>query len=139
MLPGSMARELGRAELPGGGASEGADHTLARGGKVIGCESTEVGLDDPTRDRGICSVDQVFHELDRVTARHVRELARGGSLSGVYAYEDGALATFQAAKAAGLKTVYDLPIGHWRAAQRIFAEEAERVPEWAATLVGRGR
>ena len=37
-----------------------------------------------------------------------------------------------------MKCFYDLPIGYWRAGQRIFAEEAERVPAWAATLTGRG-
>jgi glycosyltransferase involved in cell wall biosynthesis len=31
---------------------------------------------------------------------------------------------------------YDLPIGYWRAAHRILSEEAERRPEWAATMPG---
>jgi glycosyltransferase involved in cell wall biosynthesis len=32
--------------------------------------------------------------------------------------------------------LYDLPIGYWRAGQRIFAEEAVRQPDWASTLGG---
>ncbi len=29
-----------------------------------------------------------------------------------------------------------MPIGYWRVGQKIFAEEAEREPEWASTLTG---
>src|SRR5262249_23098752 len=54
----------------------------------------------------------------------------------VYAYEDVALETFRAARERGMHRVYDLPIGYWRAAQRIFAEETESQPEWAPTLTG---
>jgi len=53
-----------------------------------------------------------------------------------YAYEDGALESFGAARDRGLKRIYDLPIGYWRVGQKIFAEEKEREPEWAPTLTG---
>jgi glycosyltransferase involved in cell wall biosynthesis len=57
-------------------------------------------------------------------------------LQAVYAYEDGALRTFQAAQALGLRRIYDLPIGYWRAARRIFEQERELQPAWACTLTG---
>ena len=85
-------------------------------------------------ETGIFSVDGVYRDLDRAAAR--RLLARPGFFSGVYAYEDGAVETFATARARGLATLYDLPIGYWRAARRILAEEAERSPEWAGTLGG---
>lgn len=84
------------------------------------------------RETGPFSVDAVYHSLDR---RVATRLPRGG-FSAVYAYEDGALASFRAARAHGLATLYDLPIGYWRAARNILLEEAEREPEWAATLHG---
>src|SRR5690606_1255034 len=43
---------------------------------------------------------------------------------------------FAAARARGVRTFYDLPIGYWRAARELLTEEAERRPEWAATLHG---
>ncbi|MBV2350345.1 glycosyltransferase family 4 protein [Synechococcus sp. HK05] len=57
-------------------------------------------------------------------------------LRSVYAYEDSALCTFQAAERLGLRRIYDLPIGYWRSAQQIFQEERELKPEWACTLTG---
>ena len=88
-------------------------------------------------EAGWCSVDAVFRGLDRAVARRVPELSHGPEgISGVYAYEDGAAATFQAARQEGLRCVYDLPIGYWTASEEIFAEEAEREPAWAATLTG---
>ena len=82
-------------------------------------------------------MDAVFRGLDRAVARRVPELLRGPEgISGVYAYEDGAAATFRAARRQGLRCVYDLPIGYWTASEEIFAEEAEREPAWAPTLTG---
>ena len=135
-LPGSVAKELGRRSYPAAVRGRVRSRPWREAGRLLAARLP--GLASLARhETGPCSVDAVFHDLDRVTARRVPRLAREGSLSGVYAYEDGALATFRAAKRAGLKTVYDLPIGYWRAGQRVFAEEAERVPEWAATLAGR--
>jgi starch synthase len=85
-------------------------------------------------ERGIFSVDSVYRDLDR---RVARRLGAANKLTGVYGYEDGVADSFVAARKVGLRTIYDLPIGHWRAAQRTFREEVEREPEWAATLTGR--
>jgi glycosyltransferase involved in cell wall biosynthesis len=57
-------------------------------------------------------------------------------LTAVYAYEDAALRTFQAAQSLGVRRIYDLPIGYWRSAQQIFQEERDLQPEWACTLTG---
>jgi alpha-maltose-1-phosphate synthase len=84
-------------------------------------------------ETGIFSIDAVFRELDRNVAEHLRKI---DNVRSVYAYEDGALQTFQAAQDRDLQRIYDLPIGYWRVGQRIFVEEAEREPEWAPTLTG---
>ena len=82
---------------------------------------------------GIFSVDAVYRALDRRVAREVENAA---CLSAVYCYEDGAAATFAAARDRGLRCIYDLPIGYWRAAHAVYGDEAEREPEWASTLSG---
>jgi starch synthase len=82
---------------------------------------------------GMFGIDAVLQDLDRKVAARLRH-AR--NLTGVYAYEDGALESFRAAKDRGIHCIYDLPIGHWRAAQQIYREEMERQPEWAETLTG---
>jgi glycosyltransferase involved in cell wall biosynthesis len=63
-------------------------------------------------------------------------VGRAENLSAVYAYEDGAAATFSAARTRGLRCIYDLPIGYWRAAHALYDEEKDREPEWASTLSG---
>ena len=84
-------------------------------------------------ESAVFSIDSVFHAMDRHMARRVVPRLRP---SLVYAYEDGAVETFRAAKEFGSKGVYELPIGYWRAAHAIFREEREREPEWAPTLDG---
>jgi alpha-maltose-1-phosphate synthase len=84
-------------------------------------------------ETGWCSVDAVYRDLDRHIAERVATI---DGLSGVYAYEDGAAATFTAARKCGLRRVYDLPIGYWRAFDAICAEEQHLAPAWAGTLVG---
>jgi glycosyltransferase involved in cell wall biosynthesis len=81
---------------------------------------------------GFCGIDAIYSSLDHAVSRCVGN----GKFRAVYCYEDGALETFRAAKACGLKCIYDLPIAHWKAARRLLAEEAERLPEWACTLDG---
>ena len=82
---------------------------------------------------GPLSIDAVYRSFDRHLAAR---LPRMSGLQAVYAYEDGALHTFRAARRHSITTLYDLPIGYWRAAQQIFAEERELQPSWACTLTG---
>ena len=77
------------------------------------------------------SVDAVYRDLDRHVARRLRRFPQAQA---VYAYEDGAREQFRAARELGLRCIYDLPIGYWRASRAIAAEEVERRPEWAATM-----
>jgi glycosyltransferase involved in cell wall biosynthesis len=77
----------------------------------------------------------VFRHLDHSVARRI---GRNSEIRAIYAYEDGALHSFRSAEKSGARRLYDLPIGYWRAGQRIYHEEAERQPEWAATLTGTG-
>jgi glycosyltransferase involved in cell wall biosynthesis len=84
---------------------------------------------------GPLSIDAVYQSFDRQVASHL-PYAQG--LRAVYAYEDAALLTFQAAKTLGLRRFYDLPIGYWRAAQQMFEAERDLLPEWACTLTGLG-
>src|SRR5438105_10377887 len=83
------------------------------------------------QERGFLSIDAVSAALDRVVAAEIR---RNENCNLAYAYEDCAIATFEAAEDRQIPRVYDLPIGYWRVAQRIFAEEREREPEWAPSL-----
>lgn len=85
-----------------------------------------------THETGLLSVDKIYHSLDRKVAKTILKSATPPSA--VYAYEDGALQSFSAAKERKITCIYDLPIGYWRAARKIQSEEAERLPEWAATM-----
>jgi alpha-maltose-1-phosphate synthase len=83
-------------------------------------------------ETGRFSVDAVYRALDRAASQRLRS----GKFRGVYAYEDGAEFCFRVARERGLRSLYDLPIGYWRAARELLLEEAERQPEWAVTLSG---
>lgn len=85
-------------------------------------------------ESGPFSVDAIYRDLDRFVAKRV---ASRQNLTAVYCGEDGALETFRAARERGLKCIYDLPIGYWAAARRLFDEEKEIMPEFAPTLQGR--
>lgn len=82
---------------------------------------------------GPFSVDRVFHDLDKkVAARLLRTAGHGA----IYAYEDGALASFLVAERLGNRKLYELPIGYWRVSRELLEEEARLQPEWAVTLRG---
>jgi len=59
-----------------------------------------------------------------------------GKPGAVLTYEDGAESTLAAAKLAGWRSYYHLPIAYGPYARKIFADEAARLPEWAPTLQG---
>mgnify|MGYP001412546410 CR=1 FL=1 len=81
------------------------------------------------------SIDAVYTDLDKYVSHQMKDL-QGRGTRALYAYEDGAHESFTTAKLAGIHTLYDLPIGHYSAAQKLFAEEAQLEPEWAPTLTG---
>lgn len=142
-LPQSLRELLGRRSFPESVRSR--THTLpAR--EALRLLAGAAGFSS-RHETGALSVDAVFRELDKRVAqrlrkadppssRKARDSGAASNVRAVYSYEDGALQTFRAARDYNLQRMYDLPIGYWRVAQRIFAEEAEREPEWAATLTG---
>ncbi len=85
---------------------------------------------------GWASVDAVYHNLDKKVARRLSVLKEKKDITAVYAYEDGALETFKTAKKLGIKCIYDLPIAYWETSLKLLREEADRLPQWAATLGG---
>ena len=85
-------------------------------------------------ETGTFCIDAVFRAQDRIAARRLRKFPK--SYSGVYAYEDGAVETFAAARELNRRRIYDLPIAYWQTLRQLLAEEAERLPGWKITLGG---
>jgi glycosyltransferase involved in cell wall biosynthesis len=106
-------RELARVTLPKIGLKRFAEH-----------------------EHKFASIDAVYKKLDQATSKRLRRICSREAVRAVYAYEDGALATFTKAKELGLKCIYDLPIAFWETGRRLMTEEAERLPNWACTLGG---
>jgi glycosyltransferase involved in cell wall biosynthesis len=131
LLPAGLRQQLGRRELPEPLRALAHYHPWREMGRML---AAKLGWEFPCRhERGACSIDAVFQSLDRRVARRLADVR---DVNGVYAYEDGASATFEAARRRGIACIYDLPIGYWRVAHEIYAEEAEREPQWACTLSG---
>jgi glycosyltransferase involved in cell wall biosynthesis len=76
------------------------------------------------------SIIGVYQHFDGRVARRLRALHP----CGVYAYEGGALKTFEEAKRLGIPTLYELPSSYWHWEHRFQSEEAERNPEFAGLL-----
>ncbi|RZK28043.1 MAG: glycosyl transferase family 1, partial [Hymenobacter sp.] len=87
-----------------------------------------------THETGLFCVDAVYRSLDEHVATTLPPAAAQKAVDAVYAYEDGAAISFHQAKQLGLKCYYDLPIGYWRAAQRLLEPERNRWPAWEATI-----
>ena len=86
-------------------------------------------------ETGIFCVEAAIRSLDKKVAGGLKNAKKNG-IGAVYAYEDGALFSFQEARQLGLKCFYDLPTGYWRAKLRILEEEKRRFPEWQNTIPG---
>jgi glycosyltransferase involved in cell wall biosynthesis len=94
--------------------------------------SGQLGLKWTTKDEtGVFSMDAVYVSLDR---RVARRLLSSRGIEAVYAYDNGALESFRAAKNCGMKCIYEHPIVYWRKIREYQLEEAEMHPEWAPTL-----
>lgn len=74
-------------------------------------------------------IDWVYTSLDRHVAQHHLD-----QIDAVYAYEDGAAATFQAAKQRDIRCFYELPIAFHRTSRQIQQQEASLFPEFAGSL-----
>lgn len=65
----------------------------------------------------------VFHDLAVAASRWP------GSVTAVYAYEDGALRTFQRARRAGIERIWDLPLPHYATIEHLMNDERRRWPD----------
>jgi glycosyltransferase involved in cell wall biosynthesis len=88
-----------------------------------------------THELGLFSIDSSYQAFDQFVAKALSKKIKHLP-NAVYAYEDGALETFKAAKRLGITCIYDLPIAYWETGKRLMKEEADRLPKWAATLGG---
>ncbi len=132
-LPGALREELNRRAYP----LPRALLATAPLREAVRLAATRKGWHRLTaHERGWASVDAVWRETDRRTAALVAKGKDLPDLGAVYAYEDGALETFRAAKRRSLACIYDLPTGFYRAAQRLFAEERELMPAFSSSLIG---
>ena len=86
-------------------------------------------------ESGIFCIDKVYEKHDKWVSNNLAKAKKRG-LSGVYAYEDGALSTFKKAKKLGLCCIYDLPIGYWKSARLLMKKEFDINPDWSDTLTG---
>lgn len=88
-----------------------------------------------THETGCWSVDAVYRNLDATVANRLNKFSNNNPV-GIYAYEDGALQSFETAKAIGMTCFYDLPIGYWRVARQLLDEAKNKWPEWSGTITG---
>jgi len=131
LLPAGVRQQLARRSFPAELQSHLHAYPFLEYGRLL---SGRLGLGRLSRhEHGCLSVDAIYRSLDQ---RVSRRLKNGKQFTGVYAYEDGAAKTFREAKRRSIPSLYDLPIGYWRAARELLVEEAEREPEWASTLIG---
>lgn len=133
LLPGSVRNEWLRRTfaVP---AAQVRSHPMREMARLA---LPKLGFRQPVRhETGWASIDAVYQDFDRTNARRLAQLGGNSAVDAVYAYEDGALATFQQAKQMGLKCIYDLPIAYWETGRRLMLEEADRLPAWADTLGG---
>jgi len=132
VLPDSTVRELNRRSFSDVRPEQIHTVPWREVGRLM---SLRLGLSSLSRhETGAFSVDAVYRSLDHKVARRLQSRP---NVTAVYAYEDGALATFRAARERGAKTIYELPIGYWRAHRELLEEEAALEPEWANTLRGK--
>lgn len=105
-------------------------HPIKEMGRIL---STKLRLNSLiAHEKGIFCIDNVYDSIDRAVANSLLK----NKFDALYAYEDGALESFRAAKSRGINCLYDLPIGYWRAGRTLLEEERINRPEWATTLGG---
>lgn len=133
VLPQSATRELARRSFPHLRRDQLQCYPWREMGRLL---ARRFGCSHLIRhEAGPFSMDAVYQSLDRKVAAQLPSMV---TVNAVYAYEDGALATFREAQRLGMTRTYDLPIGHWRCYRELLEEEAALQPEWRLTLSGAG-
>ena len=131
ILPAKVRRQCERRSYSEQLWSRTRTRPFREGGRML---ASSMGWGWPIRHEvGPWSIDAVCRSLDSWVARRLKTVP---DLTAVYAYEDAAQATFEAAKRLGLRTVYEHPVGYWRDVQRLFQEELELNPEYAGAIAG---
>ncbi len=130
--PGRVRRAIGRRrfDVPRTRVHTRPAREMAR----LACAAA--GLNRFTAPGAPASIDAVYTDFDRHVAARIDAFPWTVAVEGIYAYEDGAAATFAAAARRRLACVYELPIAYWPTTQRLLAEEVERWPAWRPTLYG---
>jgi alpha-maltose-1-phosphate synthase len=131
LLPRSLSRELNRRTFTHVRRDQVHCYPWLEVGRLIASRFRLPGL--TRHEVGRFSVDAVYRGLDATVASRLQDTE---NVDAIYAYEDGALASFRAAKERGVRTIYELPIGYWRCYRELMEEEAALQPEWAMTLTG---
>ena len=72
--------------------------------------------------------------LVRHDASAAERIGRVEGAEAVWCFTGSCLKTIKAAKAKGMKVYLELPSAYWRFYSELFAEEAMKCPEWAATI-----
>ncbi len=141
VFPGSMLDRMSRIGIFSDFQRRGFDPVLKSRTKtspwkeLVRLSAPRIGLSKfTTHETGRFCIDSVYKNIDRQVASRIKHPAIG--IDAVFAYEDGAVFSFQEAKKRGLQCFYDLPTGHWRAARRLLEEEKLRHPDWASTITG---
>lgn len=130
ILPGRLVQELMRRAYPDIPRNRIATAPLRETVRLVAGRLPPSGLKRCLTN--LASIDRIYVETDRRVARAI-DNGRIRSRC-IYAYEDGAASSFAAAARRGLLRLYDLPIGYWRSARRLFEEEKALQPAWAGTL-----
>ena len=131
-LPKQVQNELDRRSFPKAFQSFIFSYPRYEWGRLL---SGKFKLDNLIQhEKGIFCLDRVYHHLDKKVSLYLSR--KGQNISSIYAYEDGALESFLAAKKLNIHCIYDLPIAYWEFARKLYLEEAHRLPEWEGTLIG---
>ncbi len=131
-LPTGLRREWMRRSFPVP-QTRCRQHPVREFGRLL---SARLGLAPLVRhETGVFSVDAVYRGLDRAVAGKLRTMVGTQPVQSVYAYEDGAHATFVTAKERGIQCCYELPIAYWETCRQLLSEEVQRWPEWEPTLL----
>jgi glycosyltransferase involved in cell wall biosynthesis len=132
-MPRKLREQLSRRSLEPEMVPYLKTHPTLEWGRLL---SSSLGLNAlHTKEHSLFSVDRVFRSLDRKVASWLK---RGNQSDLIYAYEDGAIYSFRAAKEIGIPCVYDLPIAYWSLRKKLYQEEQELRPEWTKRLQGVG-
>ncbi len=129
-----IQNELRRRSFPSGVVPfVRTSSSLREWGRLL---SGQLGLSLFTRhETGPFSIDTIYHSLDRKVAARLSQVE---DLRAIWAYDDGALESFRAARKLGLRCIYDHPTAYFGKVRQLQAEEALLSPEWACTLSSLG-